>query len=963
MIGNSLGPYKIIEKIGAGGMGEVYLGEDTRLGRKVAIKVLPAEFASDPERLARFEQEARAAAALNNPHIAVVHDIGFEEGDAGAEAKTNPSMDASGLLPASGVHYMVQEYLEGETLREPLDKGRLPLDRALDLATEVGEALTAAHEAGVIHRDLKPENIFITQAGHAKVLDFGLAKLTEVAVTASPGAVSKSPTMLGTVAGQVMGTAGYMAPEQVQGDGNIDHRADLFGMGCVLYEMVTGRKAFAGRNVLDTLGRIVDQDPEPLASADAQLPAELQRIIRKCLAKEPGKRYQGAGDVVVDLEALVTEVSSGAAQPVVGGAPASGHVVGAAPASEAAHAPEARGPAEGVPGAAVAARTGISMKIAIPAAGLLLAIGFAAAYYLVAPTPEPRAPRQFTFGLSTTRLQANRGNLVAISPDGNEVVVRIGTPSGGSLLHRTMNELEVVELPGTDGASSPTFSPDNRWVAYAAAGEIRRVAIAGGRSFTLCDVCGDTRDLSWGFDETILFSNAADGGLYSIPGSGGREPTLVVAAPTEGEFAGHSVVKAQRIPDSNAILAAMWVNGQPGATVVVIEPSSGAILSIAPGAIEPTWVDTGHIAFGRNGTLFVVPFDVSDLAVTGDPVPMVDDVRMDPAGSAFYAIAGDGTLAYISGTGIGGGVERQLVWFDRSGAEVPASQHVRSFSNIRLSPDGGKVAAQIEGDSAGNQIWVLDLATDSLSPLTTDGDFIYPIWTPDGSTITYSALTSGPGLYSQPADFSSDEPVTLLTRDHQVFAGEWSPDGDFLAYREIPPETNRDVWILPADEDGTPQTPYVFRATEASENTPSFSPDTAWLAYSSDVSGDGFEVFARPFPSGGNRVPISSGGGWAPVWHPDGNQIFYLDLQGMLVATVEIVDGALRVLDRQRLFDTPGTYDQVVHRSYSYDPVGDRFLFAKIPGASDTAGGSQDQQVTVVLNWLDEVRRVMDANR
>ena len=302
--GTQLGPYEITEQLGAGGMGEVYLAQDTRLGRKVAIKVLPAEFASDPERLARFEQEARAAAALNHPHIAAVFDVGTE----------------------AGTHFMVQEYLEGDTLREPLQKGALPLKKALGLATEIAEALAAAHAAGIIHRDLKPENIFVTKEGHAKVLDFGLAKLTEVSVTGSPGGATQSPTMMGTVAGQVMGTAGYMAPEQVNGE-EVDQRTDLFAFGCVLYETITGQQPFAGKSIPDTLSRILHDEPEPLVEVDESLPFELQRIVKKCLAKEPAKRYQTAGDLVVDIQALGTDVESGAALPASGAAPTSPVVV------------------------------------------------------------------------------------------------------------------------------------------------------------------------------------------------------------------------------------------------------------------------------------------------------------------------------------------------------------------------------------------------------------------------------------------------------------------------------------------------------------------------------------------------------------------------------------------------------------------------------------------------------------
>ena len=307
MIGTSLGPYKIIELLGAGGMGEVYLGEDTRLGRKVAIKVLPAEFASDPVRLARFEQEARAAAALNHPHIAVVHDVGAEQAD------------GSGAT----VHFMVQEHLEGETLRVPLSQGALPLKKALDLGTEMAEALAAAHGANIVHRDLKPANVFITPEGHAKVLDFGLAKLTEPEQFAGEAEMSRSPTMLGTVAGQVMGTAGYMAPEQVAAE-EIDHRADIFAFGCVLYEMAGGKQAFTGASVLDTLHAIVHDDPQPLGQIKPGLPAELQRILKKCLAKERSGRYQAAGELATDLRSLAAEVEAGTAVPL-GAAPEVAH--------------------------------------------------------------------------------------------------------------------------------------------------------------------------------------------------------------------------------------------------------------------------------------------------------------------------------------------------------------------------------------------------------------------------------------------------------------------------------------------------------------------------------------------------------------------------------------------------------------------------------------------------------------
>ena len=414
--GTKLGPYEITEQLGAGGMGEVYLAQDTRLGRKVAIKVLPAEFASDPERLARFEQEARAAAALNHPHIAAVHDVGVED----------------------GTHFMVQEYLEGNTLREPLGKGALPLKKALGLATEIAEALAAAHAAGIIHRDLKPENIFVTKEGHAKVLDFGLAKLTEVAVTGSPGGATQSPTM--------MGTAGYMAPEQVEG-GEVDQRTDMFAFGCVLYEMAQGARAFGGRNVAEVLHRLVNSDPEPMAD---ELPSELHRIVRKCVAKEPAKRYQTAGDLVVDLQALGTDVESGAALPPT-------------------------------PVAVETAR-GIPWKLAAPVA---VAIALLAAFgvWITAPSaPEPIV-RRFHIDYPPETSFVNTSTLgFAISPDGRSLVFN----ANRQLWLRAIDDPVATPIHGTEQARAPFFSPDSQQLGFwGGDGQMKSVSINGGAPVSL----------------------------------------------------------------------------------------------------------------------------------------------------------------------------------------------------------------------------------------------------------------------------------------------------------------------------------------------------------------------------------------------------------------------------------------------------------------------------------------------
>ena len=485
--GTRLGHYEIIEPLGAGGMGEVYLAEDTRLGRKVAIKVLPAEFASDPERLARFEQEARASAALNHPHIAVVHDVGSEPGEGGATTR-----------------FIVQEYLEGQSLRERLEKGVLPLDKALDLATEVGEALIAAHKAGIIHRDLKPENIFVTEEGHAKVLDFGLAKLIETAAPTG-GSASMSPTMLGTVAGQVMGTAGYMAPEQVEG-GQVDQRTDLFAFGCLLYEVITGRKSFLGRSMVETMQRLVHEEPAPLEDVDAGLPSELQRILRKCLAKQPGRRYQDADDLVVDLAALAVEVGLGTALPI----------------------------SAALPGAAVKSMGGPSWAIALPSAVALVLLGAGATWLLTrADPPAPAIPMSFEISLPQgTRFPAGLGTNIAVSPDGGAIVFVAEDESGRQLyLRRTDERAEATPIGGTEDATVPSFSPDGEWVIFevGSGGIVRRVSLSGDELYSICESCGSG---SWAEDRSIYF--ATQGSLFRVPESGGERQLVAEPMPDQG---------------------------------------------------------------------------------------------------------------------------------------------------------------------------------------------------------------------------------------------------------------------------------------------------------------------------------------------------------------------------------------------------------------------------------------------
>ena len=554
MIGTSLGPYKIIEQLGAGGMGEVYLGEDTRLGRKVAIKVLPAEFASDPERLARFEQEARAAAALNHPHIAVVHDVGSEAGEGGATT-----------------HFIVQEYLEGQSLRERLDKGALPLGKALDLATEAGEALIAAHKAGIIHRDLKPDNIFVTEEGHAKVLDFGLAKLTEMAAPTG-GSASMSPTMLGTVAGQVMGTVGYMAPEQINGE-EIDQRADLFAFGCVLYQTVTGRQAFSGRNVMQTLDLILAEEPVSLGEIDSELPAELERIVRKSLAKEPDKRYQTAADLVVDLRAVQAEITGGTAQSA---AKLGGRRDGSSSAASG-----------GIGRGTVA-------MIAVVAALVSAAAAWAALRSPAAPVGPPMA---FTMELPPETVFDSAGrHLLAFSADGESLVF----VANEQLYLHNMRDPGATAIRGTEnGGRMPFFSPDGQRVGFWAENELRTVSINGGVATTLCET-DNPWGASWTEDDRVIWGRGRRG-IWQVADTGGRPEQIINV--DEGESA-HG---PQLLPCGTTVLftlsqvSATWDD----ARIVVEDLESGYRTVLVESGSDARYLSTGHLVYIREETLWV----------------------------------------------------------------------------------------------------------------------------------------------------------------------------------------------------------------------------------------------------------------------------------------------------------------------------------------------------------------------
>ncbi len=666
--GTRLGPYEIVAAIGAGGMGEVYRATDTRLGRDVAIKILPAAFASDPERLTRFEQEARAAAALSHPNIAVVHDVGAD----------------------GSTHYFVQEFLSGASLRDVLTKERSkPIRAWADLAAEVADALAAAHRAGIVHRDIKPENIIVTADGRAKVLDFGLAKLSE------PGAdvvSSNSPTMMGTLAGAVMGTVGYMSPEQAAGQ-PADRRTDIFALGCVLYEMIAGRPPFGGRSAAEIIAHVLHDDPPAVDTGRTDVPPGIARIVRKCLSKEPARRYQHADDLALDLRDEAAQTDSRHAAP-------------------APHAAARRTPALG-------------WWLAIVGAGLVGAI----VTWQLMPVDRQATP-VIRFATATT-LNGTYNRVIAVTPDGTRIVYTQGGEPG--LLVRSLDQIEARGLPGTDGARDIAVSPDSRHVAFWVSDQIRRSPLDGGPVVTVGPAPGRPSGLSWSADGFIYFGRGADG-VWRLPASGGQ-PELVKAMKPSQDAHGPQMLS------NGAWLIytrASRVNGWNDAAIVAVRPGSDEERIVVEPAQDARAVP-GFLTFVHDGLLRAMRFDGSTASVSGEPMLLAEGVgrsTMDMTGAAFFGASDSGVLAYVGGRGFD---SAQLTWLDAGGATTALPIPPAPITQVRLSRDGRRIAARVFDN--GSHIFLYDVDRPTGTKISIEGSNRNPIWSDDG---TWILLRVGP---------------------------------------------------------------------------------------------------------------------------------------------------------------------------------------------------------------------------
>jgi eukaryotic-like serine/threonine-protein kinase len=810
--GTRIGPFEITALIGAGGMGEVYCATDTNLRRAVAIKVLPASLSSDPDRLARFQREAQVLAALNHPHISQIH----------------------GLEKSDGITALVMELVEGPTLADRIAQGAVPLDDALTIAKQIAEALEAAHGQGIIHRDLKPANIKVRPDGFVKVLDFGLAKAMEP--VGSGASVSLSPTITSpamTHAGIILGTAAYMSPEQARGK-SVDKRTDIWAFGCVLYELLTGRRAFGGDEVSDVLASILLREPD-LAALPAVAPPSIRRLLRRCLEKDQSERLRDIGDARIEIRDALSRADA--------------ETAGVARAGAARH-----------------------NRPWLAALGAVLAVAFTIS--VVRPFGPSSVANEMRVEITTppTLMVAS----VAISPDGRAIAY-VGDAEGQSRLWlRSLESGSSRAIRGTDGAGSPFWSPDGRSIGFFEKGKLKRVDVDGGSVQTLANAPGGTGG-SWNRDDVILF--AALGESISRISASGGEPVAVPALAREGsDFAPHF------LPDGRHFL--YFVRGSPeirGVYVGRLDQSLQArrLLASDTGAV---YASTGHLLFVRGGALYAQAFDPDRLTLAGNPLRLAEDVASDVTEAA-VSVSNTGAIAFRSRSAV---AQWQFVWFDRAGREITRmGDPSPTLRQPSLSPDDQRVVLY-RGIDGNIDIWVCDTKRGAFSRITTDpADDVMPVWSPDGSTIVFSSNRTGVhNLYQVSVTGDRSESLLLSSAQTNV-ATHWSADGRFLLFNSRDPKGGTDIWALPLNPKGKP---FPVIRTAFDEEGAQFSPDGNWIAYQSDKSGRP-EIYVTPFPGHGTEWLISTNGGTQVRWGPDGKELFYVAANGQLT-TVPIRVGA-----------------------------------------------------------------------
>jgi eukaryotic-like serine/threonine-protein kinase len=878
--GTRLGAYEIVSLLGSGGMGEVYRARDTKLGRDVALKILPDAFTNEPERLARFRREAQVLASLNHPHIGAIY----------------------GLEESGAQQFLVLELIDGESLDRRIARGKIPVDEALAIAKQIAEALEAAHEKGIIHRDLKPANIALTSGGNVKVLDFGLAKAMEPA-NGAPIDLANSPTITSpammTGVGMILGTAAYMSPEQAKGK-PADKRCDVWAFGCVLYEMLSGKRAFSGEGVSDTLAAVLRGEPT-WSALPGDLPSNACTVLRRCLQKDSGKRLRDIGDARLELDDVPSD-----------------------------------GPAPIPSRAREYVGWGAAVLLLVPLAIL----------WWRGTTPQTLPHVRTAIVLPSDQKLATGGAAypLALSPDGARLAYVAEQEGRTQLYLRELNALEPKAVPGTAGATQPFFSPNGQWIGFFASGALQKVAVAGGVPLRICNVSGASAGGSWGGNNTIIVAIRGSH-LWKTSADGGALEALAASGPAAWPEIlpdDKTVLFTTGIGGNNSAFATMALDGSAKRIVArtTDSPLDGpAVLGAGAGLAQARWVSSGFLAYGgAPGIVRAVPFDLGSLSVKGSPLPIVDSVeRGRNSGGVYFAVSRSGLLIYAPT-----GERHQLVWVDRAGMTTPISADREAFRGPQVSPDGRRIVVAINDETRRSDIWVYDAERGTKSRLTNEGHNLKPVWSPDGTRITFN----GTGIAEMPSGggqratlLSIDDVKSRLPAGTNAYPTSWSPDEKYLLFQA----DEADLFVL--SRGSTNPKPLIARSSN--DFFGKFSPDGRWVSYTSDESGR-FEVYVARFPDLVDKVAISSDGGREAIWSRDGRELFYRAGDAVMAVTVDFSRTA-RVEKPRRLFS--GSYSGAGREAaFDVSPDGRRFVMVKSDEVSTL------RSLVVMQNWSEELK-------
>ncbi len=892
-IGTKLGFYEIIAPLGAGGMGEVYRARDTKLGREVAIKVLPDAFAGDHDRLVRFTREAQTLASLNHPNIAHLHGI-----------------DESLATPA-----LIMELVEGEDLSDLLARGPVPLAEALPIARQVADALEAAHDQGIIHRDLKPANIKLRLDGTVKVLDFGLAKALDPTTTSSPN-VSQSPTMTAraTQMGVIIGTAAYMAPEQARGK-VVDRRADVWAFGVVLYEMLAGQRAFEGDDVSVTLAGVLKDDVD-WSALPANTPPAILRLLRRCLEKDPRKRLSSIADARLELDEKQEPVAPAGTERSAAGRRVNAALVSAI--------------------ALLAVVVTLAVQRLLPHAA-----SDSGAHELV----------RLSLRLPPGDVLANLERLpLAISPDGGTVAYVGMHEDRLQLFVRSLDRQDAVALPGTEGAVSPTFSPDGRWIAFFAQSKLRKISITGSDLQDICTGTKDGRGATWSTDGRIYYAPNNFSGLWSVPAAGGAPTALTTLDSTRGEIS-HRAPFA--LPDREHLLFAIWTGpGHDENEIVCQSLKTGERHVLVRGGESPLWLPSGVLIYSRMDRVIAVPWKPSQASLgNAVPVTLSETPRSEGnEGMTALSISAHGTLAYLMGGPAR--YQQRLVWVDRGGSSTPLPTNERDYERAAISPDGRTVCLQVLDSS--EELWMYDIARNSMAAFGQGaGSTQAPVWSPDGQFIYYRGTRKGTrNLWRRRADGTGiEEPMTSL-RQVSCTPTSISPDGRWLVFQCAGAGVSggSDIWLMPA-AGGAARALLNGPATEADGQV---SPDGRWLAYRSDISGTA-QIYVTSFPEIGPAHLVSTGSGSETLWSRDGKQLSYVSGTKLYVMDVHL--GSTFSASVPRVVQE-GLFRQQTNANTSYDAANDGRLLR----IQQTDSGRPGDAIEIVLGWKGEVEKALAAH-